>query len=158
MKKVLLLLSAVASLSAASAQKSKMEYKIGVLSPLPVNVYQNVKLYVGSSLVEASYKYSNKVRMTLTSGFLRFQNELDKDFTNVPVMAGARYSVNNTVYFGASAGVAFFNKEASVDSRIMYSPYIGIQKGHVSADLQYINWYKFDNSNNNLALCISYTL
>jgi hypothetical protein len=157
MKKVLLLLSAVATLS-ASAQKSKMEYKIGVLSPLPVNVYQNVKLYVGSSLVEMSYKYSNKVRMTLTSGFLRFQNELDKDFTNVPVMAGARYSVNNTVYFGASAGVAFFNKEASVDSRIMYSPYIGIQKGHVSADLQYINWYKFDNANNNLALCISYTL
>lgn len=156
MKKVLLLLSAVATLS-ASAQ-SKIEYKIGVLSPLPVNVYQNVKLYAGSSLVEMSYKQSNKVRMTLTSGFLRFQNELGNDFTNVPVMAGARYSVNNTVYFGASVGVAFFNKEASADSRIMYSPYIGIQKGHVSADLQYINWYKFDNANNNLALCISYTL
>ena len=157
MKKVILLLSAFATLS-ASAQKSKMEYKVGILSPLPVNVYQNVKLYAGSSLLEASYKYSTKVRLTLTSGFLRFQNELDKDFTNVPVMAGARYSVNSTVYFGANAGVAFFNKEASVDNRIIYSPYIGIKKGHVSADLQYINWYKFENANNNLALCISYTL
>lgn len=156
MKKILLLLLAFVTLN-SYAQKN-FNYKVGIVTSIPANVYQTTKVDVGSSLFEVNYKYSKNVRLTLNSGFLRFKTNTDNSFTNVPILLGARCFISNTIYIGASSGVAYFNKESPVSKRIMWSSYVGTEKGHFSVNMQYINWYQFDNSNNNLSLCVSYVL
>lgn len=161
MKKVLLSLAILLVATAGFAQKkaSPWNFRVGVLTPMPVNVYQDYRMDVGSSLFEVSNRVGKKVCLTLNSGFLRFQGfNGNEDFTNIPVLGGARYNVNNNVYFGVAAGVAFFNDEAEVSDRIMYTPHVGYQNGHWSVDMHYFNWFDFDNANNNLALCLSYSL
>jgi hypothetical protein len=156
MKKMLLLLLAFVTLN-SYAQKN-FNYKVGIVTPIPVNVYQTTKVDVGSSLFEVNYKYSKNVKLTLNTGYLRFKTDTDVSFTNVPILLGARCFISNTSYIGASSGVAYFNKESPVSRRIMWTSYVGTEKGHFSVNMQYINWYQFDNSNNNLSLCVSYIL
>ena len=156
MKKMLLLLLSFVAIT-TYAQKN-FNYKVGIVTPIPANFYQTTTVEVGSSLFEINYKYSKDIRLTLNTGFLRFNNTTDKSFTNIPVLAGARYFMSKTMYIGASSGVAFFNKEAPYSERMMWNSYVGIEKGHFSVNMQYINWYKFDNSNNNISLCVSYVI
>lgn len=159
MKKVFLVLLMTTISVALFAQKGKVSYRVGLLTPVPVNVESNYRMNVGSSLVEMSVKASSKTSLLINTGFMRFQaNNGGSDFTNVPVLIGARYAVNSNVYFGVAAGPAFFNKEADVDNRIMYTPHVGYKKGHIALDAHYINWYDYSNDHNNLALCVSYTL
>jgi hypothetical protein len=158
MKKVLLLLLAFVTLNSYTYAQKKFNYKVGVVTQIPANFYQTTTVDVGSSMAEVNYKYSEIVRLTLNSGFLRFTNSTDNSFTNVPVLLGARCFMSKTMYIGASSGVAFFNKEVSDPTKIMWNSYVGVEKGHFSVNLQYINWYKFDNTNNNLSLCISYII
>jgi hypothetical protein len=156
MKKLLLSLLLLITIT-TYAQKSKFDVKVGLVTQLPVNVYQTTTIDVGSSMAELDYKYSKNIRIGITSGFLRFKSNIE-DFYNVPILAGGKYFISNSMYFGANAGIVFFNKEYPVSSRYMWSSYVGSTKGHISVSLQYFNWYQFDNANNTLSLFISYTL
>jgi hypothetical protein len=157
MKKIFLLFLALTTFTLANAQKSKFDVKVGIVTQLPVNVYQTTTIDVGSSMAELDYKYSKNIRVSLTSGFLRFKSDI-QNFYNLPILAGGKYFVSNSMYFGANAGIAFFNKEYPVSSRYMWSSYVGATKGHVSVNLQYFNWYQFNNANNNLSIFLAYTL
>jgi len=156
MKKLLLSILVLTTIM-TNAQKSKFNVKVGIVTQLPVNVYQTTTIDVGSSMAELDYKYSKNIKLSLTTGFLRFKSEI-QNFYNLPILAGGKYFVSNSMYFGANAGIAFFNKEYPVSSRYMWSSYVGATKGHISVSLQYFNWYQFDNANNNLSLFIGYTL
>jgi hypothetical protein len=157
MKKLLLSILVLATTITTNAQKSKFDVKVGIVTQLPVNVYQTTTIDVGSSMAELDYKYSKNIKLALTTGFLRFKSDI-QNFYNLPILAGGKYFVSNSMYFGANAGIAFFNKEYPVSSRYMWSSYVGATKGHISVSLQYFNWYQFDNANNNLSLFIGYTL
>lgn len=157
MKKFLILILSLVSVS--SFAQSKWSLRVGVLTPIPVDVHTNYKVDVGSGLATLGYTAGKKLDITATAGYLRFQGAgANVDFTNVPVMVGARYHVNDKIYFGMEAGPAFFNKEADVDSKALYSPYLGYQIGHISVDARYFNWHDHDNLYNNMALCVSYKL
>lgn len=157
MKKLLTVCMLIASISAFS--QNKWNLRVGVLTPIPVNVSQQYRMDMGSGLASVSYAATKKLDITATSGYLRFQGfGGNEDFTNIPALLGARYHVNDHVYFGVSAGPAFFNKEFPNDNRVLYSPHVGYKTGHVSIDANYFNWYDLDNNYNNIALCISYTL
>lgn len=150
MKKFLCLGILMVTLSTSIFAQKNWNFRVGLLSPIPVNVQSSNNVSLGSTLFEVSYKASKNVSLMANSGYLRFN-----DFTNVPVLVGARYFVNSNLYFGASAGVAIFNEG---DNQVMYTPHVGYQKGHVSLDAHYIDWRKTDDSYNNMALCLSYTL
>jgi len=143
-----------------SYSQKNVEYRVGVVTPLPVNVTQLTKVDVGSSMFEVDYKFSKQMKTTLSSGFLRFNST--QDFYGVPLLAGAKYYTsstnNNSMYFGANAGCFWFNKDYPVSNRLMWSSYIGFEQGHISVNFQYINWYKLNNSNNNLSIFVAYKL
>ena len=158
MKKIILLLLLATTFLISYSQK-KVEYKVGIVTPLPVNVTQITTIGVGSAMIEADYKFSKQIKSTLSTGFLRFNST--QDFYGVPLLAGAKYytsTTNNSMYFGANAGCFWFNKEYPVSNRLMWSSYIGFEQGHVSVNFQYINWYKLNNSNNNLSILVAYKL
>lgn len=158
MKKLLTICLLLVSIG-AMAQKSPWGFRTGVLVPVPVNVSHEYRMDMGSALASVSYKACKNLDVTLTSGFLRFQGSgANEDFTNIPALLGARYHVNKNVYFGVSAGPAFFNKEFSHDQRILYTPHIGYKTGPISVDANYFNWYDLDNKYNNIGLCVSYSL
>ena len=150
MKKFLCFGILMVTLSSSIFAQKNWNFRVGLVAPIPANVQSSNNVKLGSTLFEISYKASNKVSLVANSGFLSFQ-----DFTNVPVLGGARYFVNSNLYMGVSAGVAIFNEG---DNEIMYTPHVGYQKGHVSLDAHYIDWRKTDDSYNNIALCLSYTL
>jgi hypothetical protein len=155
MKKIILLLLLATTFLISYSQK-KVEYKVGIVTPLPVNVTQITTIGVGSTMVEADYKFSKQIKSTLSTGFLRFNST--QDFYGVPLLAGAKCYTNNSMYFGANAGCFWFNKEYPVSNRLMWSSYVGFEQGHVSVNFQYINWYKLNNSNNNLSILVAYKL
>jgi hypothetical protein len=159
MKKTILSLLFAMTILISYSQKN-VEYRVGLVTPLPVNVTQLTKVDVGSSMFEVDYKFSKQIKTTLSSGFLRFNSM--QDFYGVPLLAGAKCytsnTTNNSMYFGANAGCFWFNKEYPVSNRLMWSSYIGFEQGHVSVNIQYINWYKLNNSNNNLSIFVAYKL
>jgi hypothetical protein len=155
MKKIILsLLLAIAFL--ISYSQKNVEYKVGIVTPLPVNVTQITRIDVGSTMFEADYKFSKQIKSTLSTGFLRFNST--QDFYGVPLLAGAKCYTNTSTYFGANAGCFWFNKDYAVSKRLMWTSYIGFEQGHVSVNFQYINWFNLDNSNNNLSIFVAYKL
>jgi len=159
MKKTILSLLLATTFLISYSQKN-VEYRLGLVTPFPVNVTQTTQVDLGSSMVEVDYKLSKQIKTTLSSGFLRFNSS--QDFYGVPLMAGAKCytynSTNNSMYFGANAGCFWFNKEYPVSNRLMWSSYIGFEQGPISVNFQYMNWYKLNNSNNNLSIFIAYKL
>lgn len=159
MKKVFFAVLMCLSLASFAQKDKKMSYRVGLLLPVPANVEGNYRVDVGSSLVEAGYKVNKNVSIVMNTGFVRFEaTNGGTSFTNVPILIGGRYFINNNIYFGVSAGPAFFNKESAVNDRMLYTPHVGYQKGHLSLDARYMNWYDFPNEYNNLSMCVSYTL
>lgn len=152
MKKLLTTLCIIISITSLG---QKWSFKAGIVAPLPVDVSQTSKVMLGSALAECAYKASSKVSITATSGYLRFN--ADEDFTNIPVLLGACYQAGKSVYFGASAGPGFFS-ESMNNSQILWSPYVGLKTGKVSADLRYFDWRKKSNNINSLGIVLSYNL
>ena len=156
MKKTILSLLLATTFLISYSQKN-VEYRVGLVTPLPVNVIQTTQVDLGSSMFEVDYKFSKQIKSTLSSGFLRFNSS--QDFYGVPLLAGAKcYTNDGSTYFGASAGCFWFNKEYPVSNRLMWSSYIGFEQGQVSVSFQYMNWYKLANSNNNLSIFVAYKL
>ena len=81
MKKTILSLLLATTFLISYSQKN-VEYRVGIVTPLPVNVTQITKVDVGSSMFEVDYKLSKQVKTTLSSGFLRFNST--QDFYGVP--------------------------------------------------------------------------
>lgn len=139
--------------------QNKWNFSVGLMTPIPVDVKQSYRIDMGSTIGKIGYSVSKKMDITLTGGYMRFQGFYGADdFTSVPVMAGAMYHVNNNVHFGAAAGPSYFNKTFPDKYKIICVPYVGYKAGHVSVDINYINWMNMENYFNSMALSVSYTL
>lgn len=133
MKKFILILVAC-GVSAVYAQKSKVAYKVGIVTGLPANV-TNTSINAGSTMLEVSKKISKKMSVTGNTGYIRITS--DATISQIPVLAGLKYSVTDQWYFGAAAGLTIPTKKAFGDTQFGYSPYLGYQKGHISVDSRY---------------------
>ena len=133
MKKFILILVAC-GVSAVYAQKTKISYKVGLVTSLPANVTKT-NINAGSTLVEASKKITKKVSSTFTTGYIRITS--DATVTQVPVLAGLKYYMTDQWYFGAACGVTIPTKKGYGPTDFGYSPYVGYQKGHISVDMRY---------------------
>jgi hypothetical protein len=170
MKKTILFfaLTAILGLSnqAFAQKKSSFNYRVGIASSLPVDVYgDSYRVGIGSSFYEISYalKNSKKVSLTFNTAFIRLINK-EATFTNqVPVMVGAKYMVNpdnktSNIYFGAAAGTTTFTKKSMGSTGFAFSPYVGVQVKHISIDGRYLNFNRNGSSTRTVALVFSYTL
>lgn len=133
MKKSIFLFLTLAS-SLTYGQKHKLSYKVGVVTGLPANVLR-ANINTGSTLVEVSKKVSPKVSATANAGY--FRTTSDVTISQVPLWLGAKYHMNDNWYFGAGAGVSVPTKKAYGETEFSYSPYLGYQKDHISADVRY---------------------
>ena len=110
---------------------------------------------------EVSYKntkLSKKISLTANAGYLRFTSVDGSEYAKIPVMVGVRYPINETFYFGASAGPSFYNKKSNGETELVYSPYIGFQVKKLSADFRYLNFTRKDYVQKTLGIVFSYTL
>lgn len=158
MKKIVLLLSAFATLSASAQKKaSKFNYRVGLVTSLPTDVdVPTTKITLGSTLGEVSYKVSKKVTATGNLGYTRYENREGVVFAQIPITIGGRYHIDQQFYFGANAGIAPYNKSA-MGTDFIYSPYIGMQLKKISIDARFMNTVKTEPIKV-LSLVFSYTL
>jgi len=159
MKKIVLLLSAFATLSASAQQKkiSKFNYRIGIVTSLPTDIdVPATRITLGSTLGEVSYKVSKKITATGNLGYTRYQDKEGGVFAQVPITIGGRYHIDQQFYFGANAGIAPYNKKA-MGTDFIYSPYIGMQLKKISIDARFMNTVKSEPIKV-LCLVFSYTL
>jgi hypothetical protein len=114
-----------------------------------------------STMGEVSYKntkVSKKISLTANVGYLRFTSVDGNGYAKIPVMVGVRYPINETFYFGASAGPSFYNKKENGETEFGYSPYIGFQVKKLSADFRYLNFTRKYYVQKTLGIVFSYTL
>lgn len=134
MKKLFLILVACAA-TTAYAQKQKMSYKVGIVTSLPANV-TSTTVNTGSTLLEASKKISKKLSATANTGYVRITAD-EATLSQIPVLAGLKYSVTEQWYFGSGFGITIPTKKAYGKAEFGYSPYIGYQNKHISVDARY---------------------
>jgi len=163
MKKMLLSIAALTIVAISFAQtksKAVTNYRIGIATSIPTDVYCNsTRVGIGSTFLEASCKPhpDKKFTYTLSAGYFRLVNQAGS-YTQAPLMIGARYSVNSTVYFGAATGAAIYTKAGNGNTQLAYSPYIGVQSKHISVDARYFNFSTKESTMKTLSLVFSYTL
>ena len=167
MKKMLvsiaIILVAVVSFGQTKSAKPTVNYRVGIATSLPVDTYNNAPhVGIGSTFLEASCNpfAGKKITYTTSAGYFRIASgEGTTNYSQVPVLIGARYAVNSTLYFGVATGAAFYVKKGQADPDFAFSPYIGAQTRHISVDARYFNFWKGTGSNvKTLALVFSYTL
>ena len=145
------------STPAPAAKEPKWSFKVGLMSPIPVDLVTTYSVQLGSTLAEADYKVSKKINLIGASGYWRFNGGSSSyaDFNVIPVMAGVKYSVNSSMYIAASGGASLVNEK---NIKPIFSPYIGFQIKDISVDFKYITWINEPTYLHNLALCFSYKL
>jgi hypothetical protein len=160
MKKILLsaavLLSATAF--AQTTPTSKFGWKLGLLTSLPTDTdIPATRIALGSTTGEVNYKLSKKITATGSLSYIRYNSSENVKFAQVPVTVGARYAIDQQFYFGASTGLAFYNKKEFGTTDFIYSPYVGMQIKKIAVNFNYINTVK-DEPIKVLALSFNYTL
>jgi hypothetical protein len=102
---------------------------------------------------------SKKVTETFNAGYVRLTST-EGTFTQIPVLAGLRYKVNEVLYFGASGGINIFTDQNHGHTQFMFSPYVGVQSRKISVDARYINSSNRGKETDykTLSLVFSYTL
>lgn len=155
MKKAVLALSMLVSI-AYGQKDSKWGFKVGLVSPLPVDIQLQTRVQPKSFLGEISNKLSNKVDFTLSGGYLVFNYQVAETFSNIILAPGFRYNTGNT-YFGCTLGPSWFSENIN-DYQTLWSPYIGIKGKKISSDIRYFNWRKVPNNGNTLGIVLSYIL
>ena len=154
MKKVLLFLLLIASTN-LFAQKNI--YKIGIITPLPVDIYENdFHLTIASSFFTYEKKVKNKFNFIANSGYLRFV-KLDENYSQIPILIGTKYNVNNQFYFGASFGISIYNKKSYGNYTYTYSPFLGINFKNISVETRYFNSINSNNPPKFLSLVFNYS-
>jgi len=168
MKKLLVILGVITSITTFGQSQTKVSsmakfnYRVGIATGLPVDVNsEESRLKTSSTMGEVSYKntkLSKKISLTANVAYLRFTGVDGNGYAKIPVMVGVRYPINETFYFGASAGPSFYNKKENGETEFGYSPYIGFQVKKLSADFRYLNFTRKDYVQKTLGIVFSYTL
>ena len=169
MKKIIIIALALMATGATAQKTSRVNFRVGVVTSLPTGVEnQGGRVYAGSTLLEFSKKISKKMSITANAGFLRINNfkglrTLDTTLVidgRVPVLAGARYHINNEWYFGAGVGYSILtDPEYDGEMHFTYTPYLGYQVKKISVDARYyVSGLKEVRNYKTLMLVFSYTL
>lgn len=174
MKKIIIIAAMALIATGATAQKTKFNYRVGVVTSLPTGVEnQGGRVYAGSTLLEFNKKISKKISLVANAGFLRINSlatlhnvrplfVVDTFVINgrVPLLAGARYHMDDKWYFGASLGYSILtNPEYDGETHFTYTPYIGYQVKKISVDMRYyVSGLKTENNYKTMMLVFSYTL
>jgi hypothetical protein len=162
MKKVLISTFAITLSIAAFAQQKKAPvkfgWKIGLLTSLPAdNDVPATRIALGSTFGDVTYPVSKKITAIGNVAYIKYKDEEGKSFSQVPVMLGCSYKINEMFHFGANAGVAFYNRNANSNADFIYTPFVGMDINKISIDARYINTVK-DEPIKVLALVFSYKL
>lgn len=143
--------------------KATLNYRVGIATSLPVDVHgTDPRVGIGSTFLEAacSPHKSKKYAYTVSAGYFRIvSGQNTPSYSQIPVLVGARYTVNPSMYFGAAVGTSFNTKKAQGDPDFAFSPYIGFQSRRISVDARYFNfWKQAGSSLRSVGLVFSYTL
>lgn len=159
MKKVVLVLSAFVTLSASAQKLQKPNFSIGLATAIPTDANsEKVHVNLGSTWFQLSTKYDKKFTGIVDFGYIKFKGDTETNFAVIPLMMGLKYTVNESVYFGSSAGIGFYNKKDNGTNSFMFAPFIGVKMNHVNVDARYISIVEKTNPVKTIALVVSYTL
>lgn len=159
MKKLVLLFAAFATLSASAQKLQKPDLSIGLATAIPTDANSDrVHVDLGSTMFQVSTKYNKKFTGIVDFGYLKFKGDPETNFAVVPMMVGLKYFVNESAYFGSSAGVGFYNKKDNGSTSFSFAPFIGVKMNHVNVDARYISIVEKTSPVKTIALVVSYTL
>lgn len=134
MKRVFLSLAIAAIAFSANAQSKQFKFSAGVEAGLPLGDFDKTSsIGIGGS-AQGEYAVAEKIGVTLSAGYLSFSGksvDLGYGITTkwptasiVPVLAGAKYYITESVYAQAQAGISFFNNDGG--SAFTYAPGVGM--------------------------------
>lgn len=162
MKKIILMLAIIATTTIAFGQTK---------SNLSVNVGGSVLFPIGNSVDAYSPFYGETVKLvcqpknigyTLSATYLQDKN----DNVQIPVMAGARIKLLNSLYFGTEAGVTFYNNNASeafynskgANAKFTYSPSFTYQIKRVGITQNFLGSISQGKSTSSVGVGLTYKL
>lgn len=160
MKKLVFIIVLFVSLTSSYAQKlQKPDFSVGLMTALPTDANsEKAHVNIGSTWFQVSTKYNKKFTGIVDFGYIRFKADPETNFAVVPMMVGLKYFVNESAYFGSSAGLGFYNKKESGTSSFSFAPFIGVKMNHINVDARYISIVEKTNPIKTIALVVSYTL
>jgi hypothetical protein len=159
MKKILLFSAIMIALGASAQKLQKPNFSIGLATAVPTDANsEKVHVNLGSTWFQVTTKYNNKFTGVIDFGYVKFKGDSETNFAVIPFMVGLKYAVNESVYFGSSAGVGFYNKKDNGTNSFMFAPFIGVKMNHVSVDARYISIVEKTAPVKTIALVVSYTL
>lgn len=159
MKKLVLLLAASATFATYAQKLQKPNLSIGLATAIPTDANSDkVHVNLGSTWFQVSTKYNNKFTGVVDFGYIKFKGDAETNFAVIPFMVGLKYTVNESVYFGSSAGAGFYNKKDNGTNSFMFAPFIGVKMNHVNVDARYISIVEKTAPVKTIALVVSYTL
>jgi len=169
MKKLIIIALALMATRATAQKTTRVNFRVGIVTSLPTGVEnQGGRVYAGSTLLEFNKKISKKMSITANAGFLRINNFNGIRTTDtvlmidgrVPVLAGARYHINDQWYFGAGVGYSILTEpDYNGEAHFTYTPYLGYQVKKISVDARYyVSGLKEVRNYKTLMLVFSYTL
>ena len=155
MKKLFLML-AISAISMVSfgQTKSQVSYHVGATVFMPITNSDGVKTEspaFGQTLM-VMCQPTSKIGYTVSASYL--QNSQKN--VQIPVMAGARYSLTNRLSAGLEAGAMFANK--GVETAFTYSPSITYRIWKLDVTQRFISSINGGNTTSNIGLGVSYKL
>jgi hypothetical protein len=149
MKKYLLFVAAAfgtASLFAQEVKSKKVIFSVGAEAAVPVGDYNSVSSFAFGGTAQAEYLASNKVGITLNSGYINyFGKRFDlpgygslkrESFGQIPVLAGIRYYFIKDIYVSGQLGISQVTKGAGAG--FTYAPGIGFKFSVLDATVKYM--------------------
>jgi len=159
MKKLVLIIASFASFASYAQKLQKPNLSVGLVTALPTDANsEKVHVNLGSTWFQVSTKYNNKFTGIVDFGYVRFKADPETNFATVPMMVGLKYFVNESAYFGSSAGLSFYNKKDNGTTSFSFAPFIGVKMNHVNVDARYISIVEKTNPVKTIALVVAYTL
>jgi len=155
---------------AQSTEKSNLRFGIGVDGLLPVGNLTNTENFALGITPRLQYRLSSTVSLTLTSGLYHFfpktvtlpqlqdapTERVKYKSDIIPVKAGAKFFLNESIYFGAEAGAGFQVAKGGGPVALILAPGIGYANKKWDINARYEDFTYNGYSNGVVGLRIAY--
>lgn len=135
----------------ASAQ---MNYKAGLLVPLPFYVHTDYLVHPSSVMLEADLQ-KGKVHGFVNTGYIRLKGQ--DMFQSIPLIFGAKYDIKD-FHIGAGFGPSYTTEYKFEKFHIIYNFKAGYNVRRWTIEMNYYNWEELPDELNTLAIAIFYKL
>lgn len=150
--KHILLISFILTLSLQSI--SQMNYKAGLLVPVPFYVPTDYLVHPSSVMLEADLQ-KDKVHGFVNTGYIRLKGQ--DLFQSIPLIFGGKYDIKD-FHIGAGFGPSYTTEYKTEKFHMIYNFKAGYNVRRWTIEMNYFNWEELPDELNTLAIGVFYKL